>query len=170
MTENRKQQACFAVEIRKSVGYIKPMDFLFYGWGYQAVSCQPLAISSQQLATSSQKLEARRQEIEASHQLLAARRHQSNRFFTLCHCSTSLPFLYGILVPVQNDRGRQGVIMRKASVVILNEREGSITVVRKTVRCHPSNRFFTLCHYSVSRLSQTAFLPPFRMIGDGKGS
>ncbi|WP_462348745.1 hypothetical protein [Dialister invisus] len=35
-----------------------------------------------------------------------ARRHQSNRFFTLCHCPASLPFSYGILVPVQNDRGR----------------------------------------------------------------
>ena len=42
--------------------------------------------------------------------------------------------------------------MRKASVVILNEREGSITVVRKPVIRHLSNRFFTLCHYP-------AFLP-----------
>ena len=42
--------------------------------------------------------------------------------------------------------------MRKASVVILNECEGSITVVKKAVGCHPGNRFFTLCHYP-------AFLP-----------
>ena len=31
------------------------------------------------------------------------------------------------------------------------------------------NRFFTLCHYPVSRLSPTAFLPPFRMTIGGKG-
>ncbi|WP_418249796.1 hypothetical protein [Dialister invisus] len=43
-----------------------------------------------------------------------------------------LPFSNSILASIQNDSGRQGVIMRKASVVILNEREGSITVVRKT--------------------------------------
>ncbi|WP_303084014.1 hypothetical protein [Dialister invisus] len=60
--------------------------------------------------------------------------------------------------------------MRKASVVILNEREGSIAVVRKTVRRHRSNRFFTPCHYSVFRLSHKAFLPPFRMTADGKAS
>ena len=29
--------------------------------------------------------------------------------------------------------------------VILNECEGSITVVRKAVSCHESHRFFTLC-------------------------
>ena len=37
-------------------------------------------------------------------------------------------------------------------------------------RCHPSNRFFTLCHYSVFCLSHKAFLPPFRMTGDGEMS
>ena len=31
------------------------------------------------------------------------------------------------------------------------------------------NRFFTLCHYPVSLLSPTAFLPPFRMTMGGKG-
>ena len=52
----------------------------------------------------------------------------------------SLLHLYGT-----NDSGRQGVIVRKASVVILNECEGSIVVVRKAARCHQSNRFFTSC-------------------------
>ena len=47
-------------------------------------------------------------------------------------CCRFLAFSHSILILVQNDWGRQGVIMRKASVVILNEREGSITVVRKT--------------------------------------
>ena len=78
-------------------------------------------------------------------------------------------FSNSILASIQNDSGRQGVIMRKASVVILNECEGSITVVRKTVRCHPSDRFFTLCHCPVFRLSHTTFLPPFRMTIGGKG-
>ena len=36
------------------------------------------------------------------------------------------------------------------------------------VRCHPGNRFFTLCHVFVSCLSYTAFLPPFRMTTDDK--
>lgn len=39
----------------------------------------------------------------------------------------------------------------------------------KPVRCHQSNRFFTLCHCFVSRLSHKAFLPPFRMTIGGKG-
>ena len=59
--------------------------------------------------------------------------------------------------------------MRKASGVILSECEESATVVRKAVRCHPGNRFFTLCHRSVSLLSQTAFLSPFRMTIGGNG-
>ena len=32
-----------------------------------------------------------------------------------------------------------------------------------------SNRFFTLCHYPVSRLSPTVFLPLFKMTMGGKG-
>ena len=47
--------------------------------------------------------------------------------------------------------------------------EGFAAVVRETVRCHQSHRFFTLCHCPVSRLSRTAFLPPFRMTIEGKG-
>jgi len=39
-----------------------------------------------------------------------------------------------MLASVQNDTGRQGVIMREMLIVILNEREGSINVGRKPVR------------------------------------
>ena len=53
--------------------------------------------------------------------------------------------------------------------VILNECEGSITVVRKTARCHPSNRFFTPCYHSVSCFSHTEFLPPFTNDRNQKG-
>ena len=59
--------------------------------------------------------------------------------------------------------------MRGTLNVILNEREGSVPVVRKAVICHPSHRFFTLFHHSVSLLSHQAFLPPFRMTIGGKG-
>ena len=59
--------------------------------------------------------------------------------------------------------------MRKTLNVILNEREGSITVVRESVRRHQSHRFFTLCHIAISRLSHKAFLSPFRMTIGGKG-
>ena len=43
-------------------------------------------------------------------------------------------------------------------------------VVRKTISCQQRNRFFTLCHCSVFRLSHKVFLPPFRITGDGKAS
>ncbi|WP_302759255.1 hypothetical protein, partial [Dialister invisus] len=56
---------------------------------------------------------------------------------------------------------RQDVIMREMLIVILNECEGSIAVVRRTVRRHRSHRFFTPCHYSVFRHSHKAFLPLF---------
>ena len=59
--------------------------------------------------------------------------------------------------------------MRETLIVILSECEESAAVVKKTVRCHPGNRFFTLCHRSVSLLSQTAFLSPFRMTIGGNG-
>jgi hypothetical protein len=70
---------------------------------------------------------------------------------------------------VLNDGGWQGVIMRGMLSVIRSECEGSAAVVRKAVRCHQSHRFFTRCHVAVSRLSYTAFLPPFRMTNGGKG-
>ena len=59
--------------------------------------------------------------------------------------------------------------MRGTLNVILNEREGSVPVVRKAVICHPSHRFFTLCHCPVFCFSHTAFLRPFRMTIGGKG-
>ena len=59
--------------------------------------------------------------------------------------------------------------MRGTLNVILNEREGSVPVVRKAVRCHQSHRFFTPCHIAVSLLSQTAFLSPLRMTIGGNG-
>ena len=61
-------------------------------------------------------------------------------------------------------------MMRGTLNVILNEREGSVPVVRKAVRRHPSHRFFTLCHCSVFYFSHKAFLPPFRMTGNGRAS
>ena len=61
------------------------------------------------------------------------------------------PFLQSILVPIQNDEGRQGVILNKC--------EGSIPMVRKVARRQQGNRFFTHCHVAVSHLSHTAFLP-----------
>ena len=59
--------------------------------------------------------------------------------------------------------------MREMLIVILNEREGSVPVVRKTVRCHQSHRFFTLFHHPVSRFSHKAFFPLFRMTIGRKG-
>ena len=58
--------------------------------------------------------------------------------------------------------------MRKTLNVIRSEREGSVPVVRKAVRCHQNHRFFTLCHCPVSRFSHKAFLRPFRMTTDDK--
>lgn len=59
--------------------------------------------------------------------------------------------------------------MREMLIIILNTSEESAVVVRKAVRCHPSNRFFTLCHYPIFRLFHKAFLLPFRMTGVRKG-
>ena len=58
--------------------------------------------------------------------------------------------------------------MRGTLNVILNEREGSVPVVRKAVICHPSHRFFTPCHVAASRLFHKAFLLPFRMTIEGE--
>ena len=64
--------------------------------------------------------------------------------------------------------------MRETLNVILNEREGSVPVVRESVTCHEDNRFFTLCHIlchiAVFRFFYKAFLPLFRMMADGKES
>ena len=59
--------------------------------------------------------------------------------------------------------------MKETLNVIRSEREGSITVMRKTVRCYQNHRFFTLCHHPVSRFFHKAFLHPFRMTIGGKG-
>ena len=60
--------------------------------------------------------------------------------------------------------------MRETLNVILNEREGSVPVVRESVRCHEDNRVFTLCHIAVFRFFYKAFLPLLRMMADGKES
>jgi len=70
---------------------------------------------------------------------------------------------------MRNNSKGFAVVVRETLIVILSECEESAAVVKKTVRCHPGNRFFTLCHRSVSLLSQTAFLSPFRMTIGGKG-
>ena len=59
---------------------------------------------------------------------------QRNRFFTLCHYPVSLLSPTAFLPPFRITIGGKGVIMRKTSGVILSDSEGSITVVRKTVR------------------------------------
>ena len=59
-------------------------------------------------------------------------------------------------------------MMRGTLNVILNEREGSITVRRKGVKCHQCNRFFALCHIADSRFSHKTFLPKLWMTGNGK--
>ena len=88
----------------------------------------------------------------------SVRCHQRNRFFTPCHCPI-YQVSHSIFVSAQNDGGRQGVIMRKASVVILNGCEGSVAVVRKPVRCHQGNRFIAPCHCCVYQISHKAFCP-----------
>ena len=64
----------------------------------------------------------------------------------------------------------KSVIINGTLSVIQRASEESMPVVRKTVRRHQRNRFFTLCHYPVSHLSLKAFLIPFRMTADGKAS
>ena len=54
-------------------------------------------------------------------------------------------FPQGIFATVQNDGGRQSVIMREMLIVIRSEREGSAAVVRKPVRRHPE-RQRRICH------------------------
>ncbi len=99
----------------------------------------------------------------------AVRRHQSHRFFTPCHCPVSHFSHKAFLRPFRMTIGRKGVIVRETLNVILNEREGSIPVVRKALRRHQSHRFFTPCHCPVSHFSHKAFLRPFRMTIGRKG-
>ncbi len=95
--------------------------------------------------------------------------YQNHRFFTRCHVAASRFSHKAFLRPFRMTIGRKGVIMGGTLIVIRSEREGSVTVVRKAVRCHQNHRFFTLCHCPVSRFSRTAFLRPFRMTIGGTG-
>ena len=107
------------------------------------------------------------------------KRHPGNRFFTRCHVAASRLSHKAFLPPFRmttDDKFHPERCRRLAAVMKKTirrhperERRGSITVVRKAVRCHQSHRFFTRCHVAVSRLSYTAFLPPFRMTTGGKG-
>ena len=72
------------------------------------------------------------------------------------------------LIVIRSECEGSAAIMRGTLNVILNEREGSVPVVRKAVICHPSHRFFTLFHHSISRFSHKAFFPLFRMTGVDK--
>ncbi|WP_306527745.1 hypothetical protein [Dialister invisus] len=64
----------------------------------------------------------------------AVRRHQHNRFFTPFHRSVSLLSHKAFFPPFRMTIGGKGVIMRETLIVILNECEGSVAVVRKAVR------------------------------------
>ena len=78
------------------------------------------------------------------------RRHQSHRFFTPCHCSVSRFSLKAFSTPFRMTLEGKSVIIKGTLSVIQSASEESMTVVRKTVRRHQRNRFFTLCHYPVS--------------------
>ena len=96
------------------------------------------------------------------------RRHQRNRFFTPCHCSVSRFSLKAFSTPFRMTLEGKSVIIKGTLSVIQSASEESMTVVRKTVRRHQRNRFFTPCHCSVSRFSLKAFSTPFRMTLEGK--
>ena len=59
---------------------------------------------------------------------------QRNRFFTLCHYPVSLLSPTAFLPPFRMTIGGKGVIMRETVIVIRSGCEGSVTIVRKTVR------------------------------------
>ena len=96
------------------------------------------------------------------------RRHQSHRFFTPCHCSVSRFSLKAFSTPFRMTLEGKSVIIKGTLSVIQSVSEESMSVVRKTVRRHQRNRFFTPCHCSVSRFSLKAFSTPFRMTLEGK--
>ena len=107
----------------------------------------------------------------------AVKCYQSHRFFTLCHRSAFPFFPQGFSASCKRARRYPECQRRirtrnegagKASS--WSDSEGSIAVVRKAVKCHQRHRFFTLCHRFVFRLFYKAFLPPFRMTGDGEMS
>ena len=61
----------------------------------------------------------------------AVRCHQSHRFFTPCHVAVSRFSHKAFLRPFRMTIGRKGVIIRGTLNVILNEREGSVPVMRR---------------------------------------
>ena len=95
--------------------------------------------------------------------------HQSHRFFTLCHCPVSRFSLKAFSTPFRMTLEGKSVIIKGTLSVIQSASEESMPVVRKTVRRHQRNRFFTPCHCSVSRFSHKAFLSSFRMTTGVKG-
>ena len=88
----------------------------------------------------------------------SVRRHQSDRFFALYHIAVSLLSHKAFLRPLRMTIGGKGVIMRETLIVILNECEGSATMVRESVKRHQSDRFFALYHIAAFLLSHKAFL------------
>ena len=97
------------------------------------------------------------------------RRHQSHRFFTPCHCSVSRFSLKAFSTPFRMTLEGKSVIIKGTLSVIQSASEESMPMVRKTVRRHQRNRFFTPCHCSVSRFSHKAFLSSFRITAGVKG-
>ena len=59
---------------------------------------------------------------------------QSNRFFTLCHVAVFWLSHIAFLPPFRMTMGGKSVIVRETSIVIRSGCEGSVTIVRKTVR------------------------------------
>ena len=100
------------------------------------------------------------------------RRQQSDRFFAQCHIAASLLSHKVFLRPLRMTIGGKSVIMRETLIVILNECEGSATMVRESVRYHQCDRFFASCHIAASLFSHKhkAFLRPLRMTIGGKAS
>ena len=75
------------------------------------------------------------------------RRHRGNRFFTPCHVAASLLSHTAFLPPFRMTIEGESVIMRETLIVILNECEGSVPVVRKAVRCYSEQERRRLSDY-----------------------
>ena len=67
---------------------------------------------------------------------IRGRCHPGNRFFTPCHIAASLLSHTAFLPLFRMTIEGESVTMQEMLIVILNECEGSIPVVRKAVRCH----------------------------------
>ena len=70
---------------------------------------------------------------------IRGRCHPGNRFFTPCHIAASLLSHTAFLPLFRMTIEGESVIMQEMLIVILNECEGSIPVVRKAVRCYQGN-------------------------------